>query len=217
MLLAVVADGWGPGVLSSAPSSSVLVRIASIRFHENNETAAGMLGTGRAADERCLDRSRHRRCRRRFVCCADSVAAPLAADRLHAALNGIRLAVTWAIRAASARSLGHQPFKVSRPKSSPKALRFTPPGTHVCVARRNQWRQVQECEGTPCPGLFSTRYRSSWLDRRHHQIMLASSPARSFRAGTRACGGGLNVGVGAPFPVCPDCRTSLFNFRRTVQ
>lgn len=48
-------------------------------------------------------------------------------------------------------------------------------------------------------------------------VMLASSPARSFGLEQEHVEEASTSVLAPPIPVCPDCRTSLFNVRRTVQ
>ena len=101
VLLAVVADGWGWtwGVVVSSVVFGFWHVVPAVEFHENNETAAGMLGdgwrakatsvvltvlgTGAAGVGFCVLRG-----------LSGSLLPPIV---LHAALNGIGLAVRWAV------------------------------------------------------------------------------------------------------------------------
>ncbi len=100
VLLAVVADGWGWtwGVVVSSIVFGFWHVLPAFEFHENNETAAGMLGDGWRAQATSVVLTVLGTCAAGVGFCvlrglSGSLLPPIV---LHAALNGIGLAVTWA-------------------------------------------------------------------------------------------------------------------------
>lgn len=100
VLLAVVADGWGWawGVVISSIVFGFWHVLPAFEFHENNEAAAGVLGNGWRAKATSVVLTVLGTAAAGVGFCvlrglSDSLFPPMV---LHAALNGIGLAVTWA-------------------------------------------------------------------------------------------------------------------------